>query len=231
MEDARWGERPLTATSLHHYRKARDSAVGLGLLGPPTGRVLDLGCGAAGDLRWLLDAGWRGVGLDPVRSPRGLPCVRGDAQRLPFRDGSFSATLSVLVLPHVANPQLVVAEAFRVAKPEGRAVFVVFSHSFLNARIAVGGVTYDPDAPPTPYRLFSVRQLQGMLAGAGFGALAWTRSDFPPWFLGLFRDSKQDRPFQALDDLEPPLSRSGLAVIARKIAITGTKPRIEREGP
>jgi len=219
----------MTAPSLHGYLKSRDSAIGFELLGPPNGRLLDIGCGEGEDLRQLEGAGWQGVGVDPVRTPRGVPCVRGDAQRLPFRDESFSATICVLMLPHVSRPDVIVAEAHRALKPRGRAVSVVFSRSLLNAKMAVGGVTYSPNEPRNQYRSPSVNQLRGMLEAAGFRAISWTKSDFLPWFHSLVGRTQPERPFRTLDGLEPRLSRSKLSAIARKIAIMGTKPGNEGE--
>jgi len=124
---------------------------------------------------------------------------------------------------------VIVAEAHRALKPRGRAVFVVFSRSLLNAKMAVGGVTYSPNEPRNQYRSPSVNQLRGMLEAAGFRAISWTKSDFLPWFHYLVGRTQPERPFRTLDGLEPRLSRSKLSAIARKIAIMGTKPGNEGE--
>ena len=51
--------------------------------------------------------------------------VIADAHRLPFADASMTGVLSEVVLEHVAHPERVVAEAWRVLRPGGRCFFIV----------------------------------------------------------------------------------------------------------
>ena len=51
----------------------------------------------------------------------------GDAQQLPFDDGSFDRVLSNFALLHVTNPQLACAEACRVLKTGGKFGFTVWA--------------------------------------------------------------------------------------------------------
>jgi SAM-dependent methyltransferase len=46
--------------------------------------------------------------------------VEGDAEALPFTKGEFDVVLNAFGLHHVLNPDIVVAEAYRVLKPAGR---------------------------------------------------------------------------------------------------------------
>lgn len=50
--------------------------------------------------------------------------VEGDAERLPFDDGSFDLAATLRTLHHVARPEVVLAELVRVTRPGGT-VFVV----------------------------------------------------------------------------------------------------------
>jgi SAM-dependent methyltransferase len=59
-----------------------------------------------------------------------VPLVQGDAQRLPFRDGSFDLACSAYgALPFVADSAAVMREVARVLRPGGRWVFAT-THPF-----------------------------------------------------------------------------------------------------
>jgi SAM-dependent methyltransferase len=98
------------------------------LLGPEAtpGRALEVGCGTGYFTEWL-DTRYRSVvGLDPApamlrelrRRQRTFPVVRGDAHRLPFADGVFGAVLFLTTLEFLADPDLALREAVRVARSE-----------------------------------------------------------------------------------------------------------------
>ncbi len=91
------------------------------------GRTLDIGCGTGRNLP-LYRPGVRVIGLDPdrdalkrarARSPS-VPLVRGSAEQLPFRTGSFDTVVSGLVFCTVRDPVRGFAEAKRVLQPDGR---------------------------------------------------------------------------------------------------------------
>ncbi len=91
-------------------------------LGPPSVRVLDVGCGFGGYGRALLAAGydWFGVEVKPsdcVELARlGLPHQQVDGHTLPFADATFDTTICVEVLEHVAEPAPFLAEIRRVTQ-------------------------------------------------------------------------------------------------------------------
>lgn len=91
------------------------------------GRVLDVGCGPQPMPSYAL--GFKGelIGIDPLPAPepRAFESVRGVAEYLPFRDGSFDRVLFATSLDHVLSPARAVREAARVTKPGG-AVLVWF---------------------------------------------------------------------------------------------------------
>lgn len=118
------------------------------LLGDVTGLdVLEVGAGSAMCSRWLADHGARPVAFDisyrmlahggrPERSGgrdersreepeiQPLPLVQADAQRLPFRSGSFDLAFSAYgAVPFVADSVAVMREVARVLRPGGRWVF------------------------------------------------------------------------------------------------------------
>jgi SAM-dependent methyltransferase len=56
-----------------------------------------------------------------------IPFMRGDAQNLPFGDGSFDRVLINFGLLHVSHPENACAEACRVLKPKGKFGFTVWA--------------------------------------------------------------------------------------------------------
>jgi len=100
----KWGRRP--------YRRP---ALLLNLLerAGPRAALLDLGCGAGQDARFLFARRHHVVGVDRAwpllayarrRSPR-VPLVRGDLRSLPLRPGSFDAIWAAASLMHLPKPQ------------------------------------------------------------------------------------------------------------------------------
>ena len=78
------------------------------LLGPGRGRCLDLGCGTGARAAQVRELGWTPFGVDVsarmLRYARDrLPAVRADAARLPIRDLSVDAVITVMAhtdMPH-----------------------------------------------------------------------------------------------------------------------------------
>jgi ubiquinone/menaquinone biosynthesis C-methylase UbiE len=116
------------------YMTRRRVAAVVGLLdGAPPGKVLDVGCGWGLTSAVLSRLGFRAVGVDLLddgfRAARRLReandvefyLVRGDAARLPFRDGAFRAATAVEVFEHVYEPdrEYACGELYRVLAPGG----------------------------------------------------------------------------------------------------------------
>ncbi|MEV0719134.1 methyltransferase domain-containing protein [Asanoa sp. NPDC050611] len=98
----------------------------------PAGRFLDLASGpgyvAAAAPAWAV-----ALDFSPAMVARGaaayphLNFLVGDAERLPFADGSFDAVGMNLGLLHLGEPETAIAEAFRVLRSGGRFAFTVWS--------------------------------------------------------------------------------------------------------
>ena len=102
------------------------------------GPVLDLCCGTGRQLIMLGRQGVSGVGVDmssamlnvAKRKNNGMTrFIRGDVTRLPFGDGRFSAAMVTLALHENPEParQIILAEAKRVLRPDGRFIIVDYS--------------------------------------------------------------------------------------------------------
>jgi SAM-dependent methyltransferase len=100
------------------------------LLGPPTGRLLDIGCGGGSHTAAFAEAGWETVGIDVSEAQlrlarqRGCEVVLGRAESLPFDDASFDAAVSLWTHTDLDDWPAALREARRVVRPDGRFVYV-----------------------------------------------------------------------------------------------------------
>lgn len=124
---------------------------------PSGGEALEIGCGQGADLSLLAKKADRvtGVDLTPegvVRAAKFLEEVGvknavvlvANAEKLPFRDAMFDSAYSFGVMHHTDCTQACVDEAYRVLKPDGTAVIMLYrfwSPQFLVSK-TLRGVTY-----------------------------------------------------------------------------------------
>lgn len=127
------------ATHLNHSERLDDPGdavlAALGLAG--TEDLADIGCGDARFLADLHATGHAGrlVGVDAsptmvaaAAAIPGVTAIRGDAQRLPFRDGEFDICTARHMLYHVPDPLTALSEVRRITRPGG-SVAVVVNHA------------------------------------------------------------------------------------------------------
>lgn len=96
-------------------------------------QVLDLGCAAGAYTKTLADADVIATGIDfapeMIRvAQQRYPDVTfkmADAEHLPFDDGSFDVVIGAYVIHHLARPEVVFRQIYRVLTPGGRFVFVI----------------------------------------------------------------------------------------------------------
>lgn len=87
--------------------------------------ILDIG---AGEGRLLCQFEGSRVAFDIAPSQlryaieRGLPCVAGFAERLPFKSRAFDLVICAAVLEHVLSPEEIAGEIHRVLRPGGRLI-------------------------------------------------------------------------------------------------------------
>lgn len=167
-------------------------------LGPAT-RWLDIGCGRRLFPAWLPGAEQAQAalasrlncifGLDPD-----LPSlldnhfvrhrVQGDSSSLPFANESFDLVTANMVIEHVARPEALLAEAFRVLAVRGVLLFHTpnaFSYATLLARLVPSPLKIalvgffegrnQEDVFPTLYRMNTPRRVRRLAATAGFSEI------------------------------------------------------------
>lgn len=125
----RWVEKRRLHMTLNALQSAPDSS------------VLDLGCGS-GNLLPLISAK-RIVGVDPsdtllnqarIRTAKipNVELVKAFAEQLPFEAGTFDRIVCSEVMEHVRNPEQVLKEMKRVAKPGARIIITVPNETLIN---------------------------------------------------------------------------------------------------
>ncbi len=157
-------------------RRAQNEALRRLAAPVPDDVVLDVACGPGAVLTAFAPLVRQAIGLDLTMAMlreararsrgRGVSLVRGEAERLPFRDGAFTLVCSTWAVHHFGDPRRVVLEMARVCRPGGR--------------LAVGDLVGSEDAArrarqnaierlrdPAHVELLSLDGLVDLLAGAG----------------------------------------------------------------
>jgi SAM-dependent methyltransferase len=138
--------------------------------------VLDVGCGAGLDLMRFARGGAHAIGIDiaegALRLARQYCAVTGlqpglvqaDGARLPFKAASFDLVFCHGVLPFARDRDGLVAEARRVLRPSGEAIFMAYNRwSWVNALAVVGGMSLGhADAPV--FRTYSRAEFEALLS-------------------------------------------------------------------
>jgi ubiquinone/menaquinone biosynthesis C-methylase UbiE len=147
-------------------------------------RVLDVATGPGYVASAAAACGATVVGLDfsPAmiaearRRYPGIECHEGDAEALPFGDGTFDAVVMNFGLLHLARPEAAIEQAYRVLVPGGRYAFTVWARPeeavgfgvVLRAMETHGTTAVGlPDGPPF-FRFSDPGECRRALAQAGF---------------------------------------------------------------
>ena len=166
--------------------KMRVGAVLKALQGKESGDVLEIGCGA-GNVLEKVEAAKR-VGIDfslrmaqrtreRLRAGGTLWVLQADGQVLPFQDQSFDGILCTEVLEHVENPDLLLSEIRRVARPDAAIALSIPNENLINQlkekvfrlgldRILLGGKYEVPERMDDEWHLhvFDLKELVSKLS-------------------------------------------------------------------
>lgn len=140
-------------------------------------RLLEVGCGIGTDLVRFARGGAKVIGVDLAETAVRLAksnleqhgasgaVLVGDGASLPLPDQSVDVVYAHGVLQYAADPTGIVAEARRVLRPGGRAIFMVYNRvSWLMALSRVMNVGLEhADAPEL--RLYSIAEFRELIHG------------------------------------------------------------------
>ena len=122
-------------------RRVLEAALARNLKFSPTERkVLDVGCGAGGNILFLKKFG-RVTGFDiseealSFSSDKGFSqLVLGRAEKMPFPNGSFGIVSALDCIEHIEDDEATLQEAYRVLKDDGTLLLTVPAHRWLWSR-------------------------------------------------------------------------------------------------
>jgi ubiquinone/menaquinone biosynthesis C-methylase UbiE len=144
-------------------------------------RLLDAGCGEGRHCFGALERGAKVVGLDvdreALRRAGGAlraraaelggfgQMIRGDAFRLPFRDGAFDKVICSEVMEHVHDYRAAARELARVTRPHGLVAVTIPTATSESLYLRLGDDYFE--SPGGHIRIFRPRELAQGLSEAG----------------------------------------------------------------
>ena len=155
----------------------------------PGRSVLELGCGTGIFLEKIAASGARITGIDlsadllakcaaRMRGASNVRLIRGNAEQMPFAEGTFDAVYGSSILHHLGL-EAALAEVRRVLRPGGRMAFA--EPNILNPQVAVMfhlGMTKEYFGVSPDEMAFSRFRASSALRAAGFTQISVTPFDF-----------------------------------------------------
>lgn len=145
---------------------------------PVDGTGIEIGVGTG---RFAAPLGIK-LGLEPSKSmaslarQRGIEVVEGEAEALPFEDGSFDFVLMVTVICFLNDVGKALSEAYRVLKPGGCIVI-----AFIDKNSPIGKLYEQRKNEDVFYKeatFYSVEEVSTLLQQAGFKNLSFCQTVF-----------------------------------------------------
>ena len=138
-------------------------------------KLLEVGCGIGTDLVRFAKGGAQVTGVDLSRTALDLAAKNAatsgvtielrlaNGEALPFDDASFDLVYCHGVAQYTAEPRRMVEECYRVLKPNGAAIFMVYNRiSWLNALSKLMRVELEHEDAPV-LRKYSIGELEELL--------------------------------------------------------------------
>jgi SAM-dependent methyltransferase len=137
------------------------------------GKILDVGCGAGGNLKSLQEQGWQAFGIEisAVAAAHARDLLQADIhtgtlESAPFTPKSFDLVLMSHSLEHLPSPADALRRVHSLLKDDGLLVVSVPNVNSLEYKLF--GRWWFPLDPPRHFYHFDKRSLSGIIAQAGF---------------------------------------------------------------
>lgn len=137
------------------------------------GKVLDVGCGAGGNLKTLQDQGWHphGIEMSGIAAAHARELTHGEIhtgtlESAPFAPGTFDVVLMSHSLEHFPSPVDALRRIHRLLKDDG--LLVIHVPNIRSFEFTLFGRWWFPLDPPRHFYHFDRATLTATLAAAGF---------------------------------------------------------------
>ena len=186
-----WAEKEASEQSYWQIEHSDRLSTFAELLGRPTGKLLDVGCGGGWLLEYAAARGWDVLGIEPSRfmwerASTRAPVVLGMFPDVDLKGkGPFDVIHLKQVMEHVAEPEAFLSSVGRAIEPGG-VVCVEVPNDFNPLQAAVQATLSKPAwwvVYPVHINYFTFDSLEGLLRRTGFEPVRREATYPMEWFL------------------------------------------------